>query len=394
MIASNGKAPAIRSSLHDSIHMIHREDWMNVAEGASPYLQYDHLAALEDAMNGSMDFRYGIHYCEQNQPMGITYFQVADLVDNGSAYRSGVQKLGKGIGGRIIKDMKVHCLVSGNVFHCGDHGSYFKPEVSTAHRLLVVEDTLRRFDKGCYFKPRTNVLIVKELWPEQYHAAEALEEKSYAPLAMEVNMVMELDTAWKDLDTYQEALNAKARTRLRSVLKRSAKLEVGDMSATAIRNAAPRLQELFDQVLERSPFVFGRLNVGVYPAWKTHWKSDLIFRSYHLDGELVGFATAFVLGDTLDVQYVGFDYALNEQHGIYQRMLVDLLEVGLQRGVRRILFGRTAEQAKSNLGAQPVDMRFYVKHHNALANKLVGPFLRSIRPAPFEQRAPFKAVIA
>ena len=67
---------------------------------------------------------------------------------NGSAYRSGVQKLGKGIGGRIIKEMQVRCLVSGNVFHCGDHGSYFKPEVSTAHRLLVVEDTLRRCDKG------------------------------------------------------------------------------------------------------------------------------------------------------------------------------------------------------------------------------------------------------
>ena len=30
--------------------MIHREDWTHVAAGASPYLQYDHLLALEDAM--------------------------------------------------------------------------------------------------------------------------------------------------------------------------------------------------------------------------------------------------------------------------------------------------------------------------------------------------------
>ncbi|MEZ4738818.1 MAG: hypothetical protein R2818_05530 [Flavobacteriales bacterium] len=74
-----------------------------------------------------------------------------------------------------------------------------------------------------------------------------------------------------------------------------------------------------------------------------------------------------------------------------QRMLVDLLEVALKKGVDKIHFGRTAEQAKSNLGAVPVEMRFYVKHRNRLANKLVGPFLRSIRPDGFEQRSPFKA---
>jgi hypothetical protein len=75
-------------------------------------------------------------------------------------------------------------------------------------------------------------------------------------------------------------------------------------------------------------------------------------------------------------------------------MLVDLLECAMSKGSRRIIFGRTAEQAKSNLGAVPADMRFYVKHRNALANKLVGPFLRKLRPVPFEQRSPFKKEVA
>ena len=132
----------------------------------------------------------------------------------------------------------------------------------------------------------------------------------------------------RTLTPIRKRLNAKARTRVRSVLNRSARLVVGNMNVPAIRSAEPRLQDLFDQVLERSPFTFGRLNMGVYPAWKMHWKNDLIFRSYHLDGELVGFATAFVLGDTLDVQFVGIDYTHNQDHGIYQRMLVDLLDVG------------------------------------------------------------------
>lgn len=390
MTISNGKAPEIRLSLHDSIHMIHREDWMHVAGEASPYLGYDHLMALEDAQKGAMDHRYVIYYCARNRPMGIAYFQVADLVDNGSAYRAGVERLGKGIGARIVKEMKVRCLVNGNVFHCGDHGSHFMHGVTDAQRFQAVESTLKHLDRGCYFTPVARVLIVKELWPQQYPSATGLEDRGFSPLAMEANMVMDLDPDWKDLDSYQEALNAKARTRLRSVLKRSGALAVRSLSAKEIRSLAPGIQALFDQVLERSPFTFGRLNTAVYAPWKEAWGDRLVFLGYFLDERLVGFATAFELGDTLDVQYVGLDQDLNQKHGLYQRMLVDLLGIGLEKGVARILFGRTAEQTKSNLGAEPVDMRFYVKHRNGLANKLVGPFLRSVRPVPFEQRRPFK----
>lgn len=394
MIDNPQVAPTIRLSLHDSIHMIHREDWMQVAQGASPYLKYDHLLALEDAMRGTMDFHYAIYYCEQNQPMGIAYFQVADLVDNGSAYRAGVQKLGKGIGGRIAKEMKVRCLVNGNVFHCGDHGSYFKPGVSDLHRLSIVADTMRRLDKGCYFTSKASVLIVKDIWPAKYPAADALEDKAYAPLTMEPNMVLDLQPDWKDLDHYTEAINAKSRTRIRSILKRSGTLVVRSLSAKEVKAVEPAMQALFDQVLERAPFTFGRLDTKVYAMWKDQWAGGLCLRGCHLDGKLVGFTAAFELGDTLDVQYMGIDYSLNEQHAIYQRMLVDLLECAMSKGSRRIIFGRTAEQAKSNLGALPADMRFYVKHRNALANKLVGPFLRKLRPVPFEQRSPFKKEVA
>jgi len=79
---------------------------------------------------------------------------------------------------------------------------------------------------------------------------------------------------------------------------------------------------------------------------------------------------------------------------VYQRMLVDHLVCGIQHQASRIIFGRTAEQAKSNLGAVPEDMYFMVRHRNHVANKLIGPILRSVKPAPFERRDPFKRVTA
>ncbi|MBK8339390.1 MAG: GNAT family N-acetyltransferase [Flavobacteriales bacterium] len=373
--------------------MIHREDWAEVTMDASPYLQYDHLRALEDVMAAETEFRYVIYYSARNLPIGVAYFQVVELVDNGSAYREAVGRLGRGIGSRIIKDLKVRSLISGNVFHCGDHGSFFKKGVSDAYRFMAVEDTMRKLDKGGYCTPKASVLIFKDLWPAQFGSAETLIDENYHPLAMDVNMAMDIDPTWRTLDDYQEALTSKARTRIRAVISRSSALEIRSMTADEIRLSTPRLQQLLDQVLARSPFSFGRLKVDVYAHWKEQLGDRLLFHGFFLNDELVGFNSAFVLDDTLDVQYVGFDYDLNPAHAIYQRMLVDVLEFALDNDLRRINFGRTAEQAKSNLGALPVDMRFYVKHRNRLANKLVGPFLRSVKPDAFEQRSPFKKTL-
>jgi hypothetical protein len=42
------------------------------------------------------------------------------------------------------------------------------------------------------------------------------------------------------------------------------------------------------------------------------------------------------------------------------------------------------------LGAWPVGLLFYVKHRNRVANRIIGPFLRKVKPSAFEQRWPFR----
>jgi len=75
---------------------------------------------------------------------------------------------------------------------------------------------------------------------------------------------------------------------------------------------------------------------------------------------------------------------------VYQRILLDLLTSALNLGMHAANFGRTAEQAKSSIGALPVQLPFYVKHRNRVANRLIGPFLRKVEPALFKQRSPFR----
>ena len=380
-----------RLSIHDSIHLIRRSVWDVITKGAGPYLLYDHLGVLEDVMAGTMQFRYAIFSDARYRPVGVACFQILDLEDNGSAYGEAVRRLGAVIGARVVKELKVRSLVCGNVFHLGDHGVQFIKGISLEDQLSAVDVAMAQVRTDARIEPRIAVSIFKDVVQEQT-AASALENRGYHPLAMDLNMVMDISPSWIDLDGYQRALTSKARTRIRSIFGRSPGLVVTSLSAQQIKALEPTIQLLFDQVLERAPFVFGRLNVAVYSRWKTVHGDGLMFRGFFVDGALVGFSAAFVVGDTLDAQYVGIDYTQNEKHMIYQRMLLDLLDLALQHGLRHVNFGRTAEQAKSSLGAGPVQLPFYVKHRNKMANVIIGPFLRKVKPSDFGPRTPFKKV--
>jgi len=372
------------------MHLIHRKDWEAVAKDGSPYLGYDHLKALEDVMAGTMQFRYAIFHCAKYRPVGIACFQIVDLEDNGSAYGDRIRKFGTIIGSRIISELKVRSLVCGNAFHCGTHGAHFTKDIPCDHQMLALEMAMEQLRADERLVPRISVSIFKDLGVDQLLSARVLEDKGYHPLAMDVSMRMNIAPAWKDLDGYLEALTAKARTRIRSIQGRSSEVEVRDLSAEEIKRSIPALQQLFDQVLERSPFIFGRLSVSIFAQWKAIHGDRFLFHGFYLNGVLIGFSSAFSFGDTLDAQLVGLDYQHNEKHMVYQRILLDLLISAFKLGARAINFGRTAEQAKSSIGALPVQLPFYVKHRNRVANRLIGPFLRKVEPAEFEQRSPFR----
>ncbi|MBK8499081.1 MAG: GNAT family N-acetyltransferase [Flavobacteriales bacterium] len=381
---------ALTLSIHDSIHLVHRSDWGAVAMSASPFLGYGHLSALEDAMRGRMDFRYVLFHGAKYKPVGIACFQILDFEDNGSAQSQALCRIGAGLEARVRKELKVRSLVCGNVFHCGDHGSHFIDTVGREQQLLALEMAMEQLRADERLQPKISALMFKEFWPEQNGRSAVLRDKGYYMLATDVNMVMDIDPAWKDLDGYQAALTSKARTRIKSILRRSAAMEIRDLSEAEIRGSLPALQRLFDEVLQRSPFIFGRLQVGVYAQWKALHAEQMMFRGYFLEGELVGFSAAFTVGNTLDAQFVGIDYARNQEHGIYLRMLVDLLDLALRKRLGRLDLGRTAEQAKSTIGARPVQMLVHVKHRNRVANRLIGPFIRKVKHTAFEERSPFR----
>jgi len=83
----------------------------------------------------------------------------------------------------------------------------------------------------------------------------------------------------------------------------------------------------------------------------------------------------------LEAGYIGLDYEYNFDYAVYQKMLYDYVDDAIQNNLKELRFGRTAEEIKSCLGAEPVDMMLYVRHRNSLSNKVIKPVIKSISPS-------------
>lgn len=382
---------SVRRSFHDSIHLVTRSHWDEVIANGTMYLSYDHLKCLEDAMADRIDFQYVVFHCEQFKPIGVAYYQSVDFLDNGSDLAEQAGELAQGIGSRLMKDRKVRCLVNGNVYHTGVLGYHFKADISPKDQLELVAGTTRALLEGKYFNPKPSVSIFKEFKPDQWQLADQALNK-YHRLHLDVNMVLDLDPSWKTIDDYKACLHAKARNRFGNILKRSESLEIKGLSAVQIANLNTETTALFRQVISANPYGFELFETGIYAQWKELHGDALIFLGYFLNGQLLGFNVAFKHGDLLDAHYVGFDHKYVKDYLIYQRMLADLVEIGIRDGMSKVYFGRTAEVAKSGFGARPEDLMLYLRYRSSLGNHLIKRFITSISPSEFELRNPFKKV--
>jgi hypothetical protein len=88
---------------------------------------------------------------------------------------------------------------------------------------------------------------------------------------------------------------------------------------------------------------------------------------------------------------IGIDYDTNREHGVYQRILYDYVELAIRQRCNRIVYGRTAAEIKSTVGAFPVDLTCCIKHRRNISNTLLSMIINYVKPSEYPQREPFKS---
>ena len=382
----------IDTTIYSHVDQINHDDWIRVNNGKNIYLTIPYLKAIEDSLP-SFDFRYILFYDENKQPIGVGYCQIVKITSNEINVEALSARMGGMLPKHLINSLDLRVLICGNAFASGENGFMFVPDLDERVGFEMLAHTIDEinFSEKRHHR-KIAISLIKEFWPETFESSSYLKASGCSEVSIDVNMILHLHPDWNSFDDYLSAMNSKFRTKVKHVDKISEQLEVIDFTADEIENRLDEINALYNSIVDKANFSFGRLNAHTLFNIKKALGEQFFFRGYYLKNEFVAFGTATSFDEVLDGNFIGLNYTYNQDYGIYQRILYDFVRHAFKIGAREIRIGRTAEEIKSGVGATPTDMKFYAKHRNKVTNAILRPFVQNLKPSEFNLRRPFKAI--
>jgi hypothetical protein len=287
--------------------------------------------------------------------------------------------------GREKKGIRI--LIAGNCQVTGPYGVCFAPNLSEAEKAQSWSTILNEAESK--FGPYS-IVLVKDFTSGDQVIIDSLLTEGYRKIPTLPIMRFELNSSWKTFDDYTAALASKYRIRTKAARKKIAHIHSENWVVGKIQEHANEINTLYHHVFNKARFRLYQINAEYFIKLKEELGVKFQFKAYLNQDKLIGFSTFFISEDQSDAHLIGIDYSANKQFSLYQNMLYDYIEAGIEAQTRSIDFGRTAMEIKSTIGAVPVDSQVLVKMRNPLLNGLACLLMDSSAPAPWIQRHPFR----
>lgn len=167
---------------------------------------------------------------------------------------------------------------------------------------------------------------------------------------------------WQSLDGYLAALRSGYRRRYQKALRQSAPLRLRWLERP--EEFTGEMYGLYLQTVAKS-----RIKIETLPMEFFRGAFFKIFVLENDDG-VQGFVQLLENGSELIFEFVGVAYSNNNRYDTYHRMLLEIIQYGIQGGFQTIDFGQTADDTKLKLGCDYTYLWAYLHHHNPLIQRL------------------------
>ncbi len=387
----SGTNNGISWRIYEKTSQVDKSAWAQLHPVAGAFLCLDYLSALEEAHDEGLEIRLAMFY-KGEEPLGIAAFQIAHFITSEDAYSNVILNCINAVARRIRGKHVHNILINGNAFATGEHGFSFQPEVNSETIAFCLHHSMEAIAKQEQKKGRRIcAMVTKDFYPNTIGVAEQLGRFRFKKFQVDHNMVMPVLAEWNTFDDYLESLNTKFRTKAKAAFKRSAMLQVVEATETDIIEHAEAMQRLYENVYMKADFRLGKLQSKALAELLKRIPNQFFVRQYFLNNVLVGFMTAMRCGNIIEAHVIGIDYDTNREHGVYQRILYDYVELAIRQRCNRIVYGRTAAEIKSTVGAFPVDLTCCIKHRRIISNTLLSMIINYVKPSEYPQREPFKS---
>jgi predicted N-acyltransferase len=210
--------------------------------------------------------------------------------------------------------------------------------------------------------------------------------------SVQPNMVLALSDAWKSEQDYVNAMSKKYRAQFKRSRTKAKGIEKKELCLEEIKAQEDKLEELYLHVASNAPFNTFYLPKHHFSVLKEKLHAAFILVGYFLDDQLIGFKTMISNGEVLDTYFLGYDDSIQKEKMLYLNMLYDMTSHAIHNGFSKIIFGRTALEIKSSIGARPEEIIGLMKHSNKTINRFLPFFFNYLEPkTAWQERNPFQA---
>lgn len=363
--------------------------WDVVAQ-SNVFLQTPYLTVLEESAPVNMECFY-IGIFENLELIGVSLAQYLDL-NKLESFGERDKCLKTAIRNFIFKNFASHTLFLGNNMITGQNGYVFSKEIDFNHISEILLQSANEIT--LYFKKKGISIHLVSFKDFYNHCSVELKKYRFSNMYefnTQPNMIFYLDKNWKSLDDYVAALSKKYRDQFKRARKKIDGIQVKNLSYEEVLKNEEKIYDLYHYVAKNAPFNTFFLSKNHFSTLKGQCGNRFQIFGYFLNDELVGFHTLLLNDETLETYFLGYNEHIQKENMLYLNMLYNMTEFGIMNGFKRIIFGRTALEIKSSIGAIPIQMSGFIYHNNKLINRFIGEIFRNLEPElHWQQRHPFK----
>jgi predicted N-acyltransferase len=368
--------------VHHSFAEIPEQEWRKIVHSSRFFLSYEYLGALSIAFP-AIEYKFITAY-QNNVIVGVASYQVIDFFGTSLyGYIPKVDNLLTRMMKMLFKKIHVKLVTVGNLISTGEKGWKFLTDDATA-----IDSVLRGVNLIKENIPHTTGSFVNKVATQEYE--NIYKKYDYSHLEGEDEMHFFLNSKYATMKDYESAIHSKYRVRMKKIFAVSEGVEIRKLDAEYLKSHKSEINFLFDNVVEHAKFKLFTIDVQYFIKMKEAMPNLFFIDGYFYKGKLVSFVTYFLRENDLDVHYIGLDYESVHEIKLYNRILYDMLRIGIENDAEMICFGRTSHEIKSTIGAEPEKIHSYLKIHNKVYNLFLPFFLKKLKPIQWTQRSPFK----
>ncbi len=347
------------------------------------HLKTRHLLPLENAQVPDIENKY-VQIFLKDKLIGLAYLQLFKFAhsnlnfDNPSGFQCRAIK--------FILPKKLYLLICGNLFRINFQGFYFKNE---QHNHFVFDAIELFLQQNRTLKP-SGIIIkdCKEVFVEEKYAA-----SKYHFFNGDVTMEITRRPHWNTFEDYLNDLTKKYVKRAKKIMQAFEGVVTKELSAVEILENAAAIDKLYWHVVNKQQVRLGTVNAAYLHELKLDLDERFELHAVYVNDIMIGFYTYIFYTNEMETHYIGLDYRYNDMHKTYFNILFLSVQKMIERKFEKLELGRTAKEAKANLGAFPKQIFNYVKVKNAFAKIALRYFLNRFNRSENQkqlERSPLK----